>query len=73
MLWKTPRSQALTRGFEFPEVDVDQDKVDDGGTVLLSFLWFEDVTFLQALTIKDFGVNLGEWKLVHSSPLFGQQ
>lgn len=63
----------LTRCLECPEVDVNQDKVDDGRAVLFAFFWFEDVAFLQALAVKDFGVDLGEWELVHSSPLFCQQ
>lgn len=60
----------LTRCFEFPEVDVDQDKVNDSRAVLFPLLWFEDVAFLQSLAVKDFWVNLGKWELVHSSPLF---
>lgn len=47
--------------------------MDDGGTVLFTLPWFEDVALLQALTVKHFGVNLREWKLVHSGPLFCQQ
>lgn len=63
----------LTRRFELPEVDVDQDEVDDRRAVLFSFLWFEDVAFLQALAVKDFGVDLGERELVHPSPLLRKQ
>lgn len=63
----------LTRCLVFPEVDVDQDKVDDGRAVLFAFFWLEDVAFLQALAVEHFGVDLREWKLVHSSPLFCQQ
>lgn len=44
--------------------------MDDSGAVLFAFFWFEDVAFLQALSVEDFGVNLGEWELVHSSPFF---
>lgn len=69
----SPHAHALTRSFEFPEVDVDQDKVDDSRAVLFAFFWFEHIAFLQALAVKDFWVNLGEWELVHSSPLFCQQ
>lgn len=63
----------LTRCLEFPEVDVNQDKVDDRRAVLFAFFRFEDVALLQALAVKDFGVDFGERKLVHSSPLFCQQ
>lgn len=63
----------LTGCLELPEVDVDEDKVDDRRAVPFSFFWLEDVAFLQALAVKDFGVNLGEWKLVHSGPLFSQK
>lgn len=63
----------LTGCLECSEVDVDQDKVDDSRAVLFSFFWFEDVAFLQALAVEDFGVDLGERELVHSSPLFCQQ
>lgn len=73
MLWKPPRMHILTRCLEFPEVDIDQDKVDDSRAVLFAFFWFEDVAFLQALAVKDFRVDLGEWKLVHTSPLFCQK
>lgn len=60
----------LTRCFELPEVDVDQDKVDDSRAVFFSFLGFEDVALLQALAVEDFGIDLGKRQLVHSSPLF---
>lgn len=73
MLWKPPHMHILTRCLELPEVDVDQDKVDDSRAVLFAFFWFEHVAFLQALAVKDFGVDLGEGKLVHSSPLLCQQ
>jgi len=60
----------LTRRFELPEVNVDQNKVDDSRAVLFAFSWFEDVAFFQTLPVKDFGVDLGERELVHSGPLF---
>ena len=47
--------------------------MDDSRAVLLSFLWFEDVALLQALAVKDLGVDLGELELVHPSPLFCKQ
>lgn len=63
----------LTRRLEFPEVDIDQDKVDDSRAVLFAFFWFEDVAFLQALAVEDFRVDFGKWQLVHSCPFFCQQ
>lgn len=63
----------LTRRLETPEVDVDQDKVDDSGAVLFTLPGFEHVAFLEAFAVKDFGIDLGERELVHSSPLFCQQ
>lgn len=56
-----------------PEVDVDEDKVDDRRAVLFTSLWFEDIAFLQTFTVKDFGVDLGEWQLVHSSPFLSEE
>lgn len=73
MLWKPPHMHMLTRCLECPEVDVDQYKVDDSWAVLVAFSWFEDVAFLQAFAVKHFGIDLGEWKPVHSSPFFSQQ
>lgn len=63
----------LTRRLESPEVDVDQDKVDDSRAVLFALPGFEHVAFLEAFAVKDFGIDLGERELVHSSPLFCQQ
>jgi len=60
----------LTGRLEGPEVDVDQDEVDDGRAVLFALLRFEDVAFLQALAVKHSGVDFGERELVHPSPLF---
>lgn len=66
-------TQIPTGSLERPEVDVDQHKVDDGGTVLFTLPRFEDVTFLQAFAVEDFGINLGEGELVHASPLLSQE
>ena len=63
----------LTGGFELPKVDVDQHKVDDGGAILFPLFWFEDVAFFQALSVKNFGVDLGKGKFVHPSPLLCKQ
>lgn len=63
----------LTRGFEHPEVDVDQDKMDDSGAVPFPLFWLEDVALFQALAVKHFGVDLREWQLVHPGPLLSQQ
>lgn len=63
----------LTRCLECPEVDVDQYKVDHSWAILFAFPWFEDIAFLQAFAVEDFGIDLGEWKLVHSSPFLCHQ
>lgn len=68
-----PHMHILTRRLESPEVDVDQDKVDDSRAVLFALPGFEHVAFLEAFAVKDFGIDLGERELVHSSPLFCQQ
>lgn len=72
-LQQTQHVHPLTGRFELPEVDVDQNKVDDSGAVPFSFFWFEDVAFLQAFTVKNFGVDLRKGELVHSSPLLCKQ
>ena len=63
----------ITRGFESPEVDVDQNKVDDGGAVLVPLVWLEDVAFFQTFAVENLGVDLGKRQLVHPSPFLGQQ
>lgn len=73
ILQKPSRKQILTRCLECPEVDIDQYKVDDGRAVLFAFSWFKDITFFQTFPIEDFGIDLWEGKLVHTSPFFCQQ
>lgn len=63
----------LTRGFERPEVDVDQDKMDDSGAVPFPLFWLEDVALFQALAVKHFRVDLRERQFVHPGPLLSQQ
>lgn len=69
--WKLRHT--FTGRFEFPEVDVDQDEMDDGRAVPLALFWFKDVAFLQTLAVEDLRVNFGEWEFVHASPFFCQQ
>lgn len=65
----------LTWGFEFSEIYISQNKVDNCWTIYVRcrILGFEDIALLQPLTIKHVWVYFGKWKFVHFGPFFSKQ
>lgn len=68
---QTSTSWKHTWGLVLSEVDVGQNKVDNGRAVILhlGILGFENIALLQTFPIKHIRVDLRKGELVHSSPL----